>query len=781
MSLATIKTLRLRSQITWLFVVLIFLTTVAIMASIWLRTAEYSHNNIDRRMDGAQRVLNQYLTAKEQLLITAARVLTADFGFKQAVATRDENTIVSALENHGQRIQADVMMLLNTEGQLNNLAARDKTKKNAFQRALDNLPLRLENSQFLVVEKSVYQVMVLPVKAPRLIAYSVIGFKLDQSSVTELQQLMGLDISLLDKDSVIITSLNNNAVAWTFWQQASADKNSYARTLEHPLFSHRVVEFGEKSGLSALLTASLQQENEAYYRLLYSVLFIAIITLLIALISTRILAKSITTPLSNLVMLTKKIAQGQFNILNSNTPQSQEFRELEQAFVSMGKEIGQREAEIVYQAEHDLLTGLLNRHTLQKRLDTTVKKQKGTLLLGIDIKAFKQLNDTMGPKVGDSILILLAQRLNDFVMEQHARGQTQASAGRISNDFFLLVLCLSSDQDVSKYCDAVYEALVQPYKVDEMNITLDTYLGVVNSMESDANGETLLRRVNMAVNAAKNENQSIRFYRNGEDEEYLQRIAIIEELKEALAADDGSLFMTYQPKKNLKTGSIDKVEALIRWINKEGDFVNPEIFIGLAEKSGLIVDLTQWVVKTVVKQIAVWNELDHRVKVAINLSAQDIQHEGFIEHLMSVITEHKVPANQVTLELTERDIMENALQVINRLTNLKMVGFEISVDDYGIGQSSLAKLKDLPADELKIDKSFIMTLDQSESDQTIVQSTIELGHKLGMRVVAEGVENAASLQLLTDFGCDHIQGFYLSKPVKPDEFITWLKSYEASN
>ncbi|EAT12684.1 bifunctional diguanylate cyclase/phosphodiesterase [Bermanella marisrubri] len=779
MFLAPFKSLRLRSQITWLFIALIFLTTLAIMASIWLRTAEYSHNIIERRVESAQRVLNQYLTAREQLLITAARVLTADFGFKQAVATSDANTIVSALNNHGRRIKADVMMLLDTEGVLNHLSVRDNTKKDVFQEALDGLPLRLDNSQFLVVNKNVYQVLVLPIKAPRLIAYSVIGFKLDMHALSDLQELTGLDISLIEQDDVLITSLDSPQKASIFWNSRKAEKSKIEREIEHPLYRHRVIDFGEKTGLSALLTASLQQENEDYYRLLYSVVFIAVITLLIALISIRLLAKGITIPLSNLVMLTKQVAKGEFSHIEGNAPKAQEFRELEQAFFNMGQEISERESEIIYQAKHDLLTGLLNRHTLQKELDSSVHESEHLVLIGIDIKSFKQLNDTMGPRVGDEILISLASRLNELVESHVSYHKSYANAARISNDFFLLVVTLSQIDEVDVYCQTVRQKLIKSYEIDSMIINFDLYCGVVIDTDNADQGETLLRRVEIAVNAAKDEYTAIRYYETGEDEAYLERISIIENLKDTLASDNGSMFMTFQPKLNLKTEKIDKVEALIRWVNEDGDFVNPELFIDLAEKSGLIVDLTQWVVRNVVRQIADWNEAGYLMKVAINLSAQDIQHDGFIEFILDTIASYSVSASQITLELTERDLMENESQAINRLANLKMVGFEVSIDDYGIGQSSLSKLKDLPANELKIDKGFIMTLEQSDADQVIVKSTIELGHKLGMRVVAEGVENQMSLDILRSFGCDHAQGFYLSKPLKADAFINWLSNYEA--
>jgi EAL domain-containing protein (putative c-di-GMP-specific phosphodiesterase class I) len=283
----------------------------------------------------------------------------------------------------------------------------------------------------------------------------------------------------------------------------------------------------------------------------------------------------------------------------------------------------------------------------------------------------------------------------------------------------------------------------------------------------------------MAVSLAYQEQVSLRFYQEGEDENYLYKLRLIEELKEALESEVSPLFMNYQPKLNMNTGKIDKLEALIRWINKEEKFVNPELFIDLAEKAGLIVSLTRWVILQVIQQTEQWNKMGYHFKVSINLSAQDIQNEQFVDYLLTTVNNHDVATTQITLELTERDIAENEALVIARLSHLKSLGFAISVDDYGIGQSSLAKLKSLPVDELKIDKTFILTLEQCQKDQDIVASTISLGHKLGLSVVAEGVENKASLMLLNDFKCDYAQGYYLSRPVSAEKFIEWYKTYES--
>lgn len=283
----------------------------------------------------------------------------------------------------------------------------------------------------------------------------------------------------------------------------------------------------------------------------------------------------------------------------------------------------------------------------------------------------------------------------------------------------------------------------------------------------------------MAVASAFQEQISLRFYQNGEDEAYLYKLRLIDELKVALESKNSQLFMNYQPKLNMKTNKVDKLEALIRWINNDGDFVNPELFISLAEKSGLIVALTRWVILNVVQQINRWNQLGYQFKVSINLSAQDIQNEQFVEFLLTTVSQYKIAATQITLELTERDIAENEALVVARLSHLKSLGFAISVDDYGIGQSSLAKLKSLPVDELKIDKTFILSLEKCQQDQDIVYSTILLGHKLGLSVVAEGIENNESLTILNGFQCDYAQGYYISRPVTAEKLIEWYEKYES--
>lgn len=768
-----VKSLSLKAQITFLSVCLVAITAGVLMSSYWLQTANYSAAHIERRLNTAENVINQYLAAKGSLLETAARVLTADFGFKQAVATRDNATIESVLFNHGQRINADLMVLTDIHGGIMSTSSIINIPKDKLQAAVKALSFSSQSTQILVIEDKVFQLIVLPVKAPRTVAYSLIGFKIDTQALQELKRLNEIDITLLSGANIVNTSFESIAVASEITALSQQTKSDVWR---HNDFANRAIDFAENQAVVAILSASLAAEKKEFQQLIRSMLLVGGAILFVSILLSRLLSNTITTPLSNLIDVTKRIGKGNFSIHEKVKSSSTEFVELNNAFSTMGDAIQQREQEIKFQAEHDALTGLFNRRMLLIKIDHAINELQSFIIVGINIRQFAQVNDTMGPQAGDKCLRLVAKRLEQYLTR--FEDSSLAYAGRIAADDFLISIPFNVESEVPYIVQDLNGALSRPYVFNDLTINLNFRLGVTNTLACTCNAETLLRRVAIAMNSAKTEQSRIRYYVDGEDEEYLARLQLLDELKDAINEDNGDLFFNYQPKLDLKGRKVNKAEALIRWINKKGDFVNPEVFIGLAEQSGLIVTLTRWVIAKIIEQLVEWHKQGYSFKVSINLSAQDIQHPDFVDFLLQKVATNEVSAAQITLELTERDLVENEELVVERLTYLKSLGFEVSVDDYGIGQSSLSKLKQLPIDELKIDKSFIMKLDQCEADQDIVSSTIALGHKLGLSVVAEGVENKESLMLLNDFDCDLIQGYFLSRPMKPEDFLEWYDNYE---
>lgn len=769
--------LSFKAQITWLSTSLILITVIFLTASNWFRFADYAESQIERQMYFAQNVLAQSLKSQEQVLITSASVLTADFGFKQAVATQDKKTVASVLLNHGKRINADLMLILDLDGKLSTTSSLHSFDSKTIEKNINKLPFKEVHAQILSINNKVFQVIVLPVKAPRVIAYTVIGFEFNQASLIQLKELIALDITL---------SQNNQIIKSSFDQINSKEQLLLASYQQSPnllltraKYFNKTISFGGSDTVKATLSASLKDIQEDFNRLVFSILIIAVIVIVIAITLSHHLAKSLSTPLKILMGLTKKISRGELNIPVSNFKLSTEFNELYQGFSVMGEAIENREQAIIYQAERDLLTGLYNRHKILTKISEYIQDNIDIALIAFNIKGFKVLNDTIGINNCDQILKEIANRISVYNTKLDRTLNAKVMAAHTNSDEFLITIPIKTTSEIQHCIDLLQNELNRPFQVDGIEINLSLYFGVVNSIEHGIEAERLIRRCTMAVASAFQEQISLRFYQNGEDEAYLYKLRLIDELKVALESKNSQLFMNYQPKLNMKTNKVDKLEALIRWINNDGDFVNPELFISLAEKSGLIVALTRWVILNVVQQINRWNQLGYQFKVSINLSAQDIQNEQFVEFLLTTVSQYKIAATQITLELTERDIAENEALVVARLSHLKSLGFAISVDDYGIGQSSLAKLKSLPVDELKIDKTFILSLEKCQQDQDIVYSTILLGHKLGLSVVAEGIENNESLTILNGFQCDYAQGYYISRPVTAEKLIEWYEKYES--
>ncbi|MEO2266431.1 EAL domain-containing protein [Pseudoalteromonas sp. YIC-656] len=769
--------LSFKAQITWLATGLILLTIVVLTANYFIKTAHYIEQQVQKQMQVAGNVLQQTILQQEQVLSTSASVLAADFGFKQAVATRDQGTIESALLNHGKRINADLIMLTDLDGESVAISTNGRELPEDLTPYVSQLPLRAGYAQILSIENNVYQVIVVPVKAPRIIAYAYIGFMFDKRALEQLKEVSSVDVTLVS-DGVIVES-SFAAPSADMLLANNASTSPFELLLSDDEFFHQREPFANSNEVVAILSAPLNEIHRDFNQLIYATFLGALVVLLIAVGLSGWLSRSITMPLKSLLRLTKEITDGNLQVPEPRQALPREFKALYSGFSTMGHAIENRESKIKYQAERDLLTGLFNRPKFLEELDCYLKENLYVALVNVNVKGFKGLNDTIGVANGDKLLVEIAARLSVFCDKGDVEQPILTS--RTSGDDFLLAIPIKNLDHLSVLCSLLRAELERPFWLEEINLLLSFYYGIANSQEDGKDAEKLVRRVTMAASMAVTEQVVMRHYKQGEDEAYLLKLRLIEELKQALEARESPLFLNYQPKLNLQTGEVDKLEALIRWVNKEGEFVNPEMFVGLAEKSGLIVTLTQWVIRRVIMQVAQWNEQGYHFNVSINLSAQDIQATGFVGYLLDTVGEFSVSAKQIILELTERDIADNEALIISRLSHLKSLGFEVSVDDYGIGQSSLAKLKTLPVDELKIDKCFILNLDKCAEDQDIVSSTVELGHKLGLRVVAEGVETEQSLALLKSYKCDYAQGYYLSRPLKPEQLIQWYSDYEKTS
>ena len=427
-------------------------------------------------------------------------------------------------------------------------------------------------------------------------------------------------------------------------------------------------------------------------------------------------------------------------------------------------------AERQQQALHDDLTGLPNRVLLQDRvtrllLDRMHSAHPLAVIL-LDLDHFKEINDTLGHHVGDVLIREVGTRLQTAVRE----GDTVARLG--GDEFAILVASMSSVDDAVHVAERVVTALREPFTIEGVRLDIQASIGIAISPEHGKDVETLIQRADVALYTAKEERGCWAMYSPESDRYSVERLALLGELRAGLAT--GQLAVFYQPKSDARTGMVVGVEALARWSHPTRGVLPPDEFIPLAENTGLIGELTFEVLQQALRQVRAWHHAGMRLGIAVNLSARQLTDLDLPRDVAKLLDQYGLPASVLTLEVTESTIMADPSRTLTVLRKLAELGVCLSIDDFGTGYSSLSYLKRVDAHELKIDKSFIMGMSYNSNDAVIVRSTIELGHNLGLRMVAEGVEDAETWRLLRALHCDVVQGYLLSRPLPPEQITRWL-------
>lgn len=418
---------------------------------------------------------------------------------------------------------------------------------------------------------------------------------------------------------------------------------------------------------------------------------------------------------------------------------------------------------------YDTLTGLPNRILLVDRLEQAINtasfERSKIAILVVDIDRFKDINDTLGHSTGDRVIRQIAQRLRKIIPEPN-------TVARLGGDEFGIILKkFGTKEDAAEVVHTIKETLQVPLKLEGVRLDIDASIGITLYPEHGKDAQILLQRADVAMYQAKQKHCGFIMYTTTLDRCNTRRLTLMGELREAIINNE--LVAYYQPKIDIKTGKIKELEALVRWKHKVHGLVQPDDFIPMAEQTGLIKQLTLWILHESLMQCAKWNDEGFELRVSVNLSANDLMDVELPETITRTLNAHNVPPEKLLLEITESAVMLDPNRALEVLTNLSTLGVRLSVDDFGTGYSSLSYLSKLPVSELKIDKSFVMGMENNSNNTVIVQATIDLGHNLGLEVVAEGVETASSISLLQPLGCDTLQGYYFTKPLSAQEFNTW--------
>ncbi len=439
------------------------------------------------------------------------------------------------------------------------------------------------------------------------------------------------------------------------------------------------------------------------------------------------------------------------------------------------EQLARKQAENEYQALHDSLTNLPNRLLFQRSLAKAITEAEevggkiGVMLMDLD--HFKEINDALGHHFGDKLLAAIGPRIAQSLRD----GDLMARLG--GDEFGVLLADLQDDETASVVAERVVEGLRRPIRVEELDLDVSGSVGVALYPTHTEDPDMLLRHADVAMYAAKESGFGFELYDEMIDRYKPELQTLVTQVRHAI--EDGQFRMYLQPKVRLSDGRVAGAEALIRWEHPTLGRLSPADFIPMVEKTVLLKPLTYWAIEDVVRTLRSWGDYGVRIPVAVNLSPRSLLDHDLPDLVSGLLERFDVSPSLLRLELTESFLVADSGRSDAVLNGLARLGVGLSIDDFGTGFSSLSYLKRLPIEELKIDRSFVSHMLDRVEDFTIVRATVELGRNLGLRVVAEGVQDRETFDRLGDFGCDEAQGFYIAKPLEPEAFWTWLSAREA--
>lgn len=533
--------------------------------------------------------------------------------------------------------------------------------------------------------------------------------------------------------------------------------------------------------LSALLAESnalLKRERENLQRLQVEaqndlehtcivVIIISSIAVFIALMLAWLTTRSVVRPLTVLEQSALQIAMGDYsNRLPMN--QTEEVERVGQALNSMASAIAAREMEIEKLAYYDPITHLPNRTLLLRQFNTVSKNHRGILLM--DLARLKVVNETLGFDTGDTVIVKTAKRIGDVLQTLDEKFHPYLT--KLAGGAFVVLCDADEKESVELIKNKIEEALTLPMRCAHYTVDVNLVYGLALAGDEPASLITLLRNAEVALYAAKGASSTYAWYTDAQEASRLIHLSLLSDLR--IAARDAALQLWLQPKIHLKTRETIGFEALVRWQHPERGFISPADFIPFAERTGYIGIVTQWMLENTVKTLASWKDTYPNLSIAVNVSTVDLRDPEFPARVAQLLQQYQINPKLLKIEITESGIMEDPASALKLLQSLRATGIEISIDDFGTGHSSLAYLQRFPINELKIDRSFVIDINDQPATQRLVKTIIEMGQGLGLHVIAEGIETEAERATLQQLGCDAMQGYLASRPLHGASLQIWL-------
>lgn len=762
---------RLSTKLTFLYAGLFALALGLIAVTVYVAIASNAQRAVREELAASGTVFDRVWALRTQRLRDGAELLSRDFGFRAAVATHDRPTVESAVANLRERLSLDLAFTVGVDGEV---VGVDPARMN-LEKLWNALDAEDGAQGVFTIDGHPYQLISAPILSPTLTGWVVFAAKLDEREMQALETLsaIGLDAQVFDQREGGWISAGHgpaDAALSAFVGKAMHDKLHQPTMLRGGADSLVLVKpiksLDSTSGAALVLRYPMAKAMAPYRPLMAAVIVVGLIGAALVAAASWALSRGLARPIIALDAAARRLQRGENVSVDVTT--RDEIGRLAESFNLMAGEIRERESEMTRQALHDSETGLPNRRALERvieaRLASTAPGRQ-VVISAVGLDRFPAVRAAIGYELATELVAKLGQRLIEAVPGM--------VVGRLTTSILCTISAVDDLDFVLKRADGVVPTLETPILIDGEPVDVHISHGLAAATpEEGIDAARLLERALIALDQARDARKRLKVFDAAAYGDPAKNLSLMSEMLAAIR--DGELFLNHQPKLDLRSGKIVGVEALARWNHPVRGFLRPDLFVGMAEETGHIRALTDHVLDQAIEAQARLRAAGHDVLMSVNVSGRLIDDHEFAEHAIARVA---ATGARLIFEITETAVVGNPDVALGVLERLSEAGVQVSIDDYGSGLSSLAYLKQIRADELKIDKAFVMTLEAASKDALLVKSTVDLAHSLGMKVTAEGVETREALAALQLMGCDIAQGYHIARPMELDRLIDFLGAW----
>ncbi|WP_035018767.1 bifunctional diguanylate cyclase/phosphodiesterase [Caulobacter sp. UNC358MFTsu5.1] len=760
---------RLQTKLTVLYAGLFALALSLVAVSVYLTIANNAQQQVRRELTATGTVFDSVWALRTQRLRDGADLLARDFGFRAAVATRDAPTVESAVTNLRQRMGLDLAFLVGVDG---DVVGVDPAKVD-----IDKLWSALDHEEraqgVFIVDGAPYQLISAPVMSPNLTGWIVFGARLDDREMTALERLSAirLDAQVFDRrgetwvttDKTADTGALGAVVATAMRQATAEPARLRTATGDSLVLVKRLMTLDGQTPAALVLRYPMALALAPYQPLMAAVIIAGLIGAALVVAASWALSRDIARPITALEAAARRLRHGE--AAHVDVRSSDEIGRLSDSFNLMAAEIREREVRITELALRDAETGLPNHLAMEREIEARMARlapgqQVVVAALGLD--RFTVLRSAIGYALFTQLVREIGARIQVL--------DPEAVVGRLTTSTLCVISRLTALTDeVVPVVERALVDLAAPVRLGNELVDVHMSNGLAAAEAGGLDAPRLIEQAMIALDQARACGRKVAIFDPVAYGDPAGNLSLMSEMLQGVAT--GALFLHHQPKLDLRTGAITGVEALVRWNHPARGLLRPDLFVGMAEETGHIRALTDCVIDRAILDQRALRDLGHDLTISINISGRLIDDAEFADRAIEKIA---ASGARFCFEITETAVIGNPDVALGVLAKLNAAGIPVSIDDYGSGLSSLAYLKQINADELKIDKAFVLSLENDAKDALLVKSTIDLAHSLGLKVTAEGVESREALAMLQMMGCDLAQGYHIAKPMALEALVAFL-------